>query len=252
MISTYLFVFILGAVIGSFLNVCICRLPEGRSILLPASHCPHCGSPIKFYDNIPIVSFLILRGRCRSCKGPISIQYIAVEILNAIGYMLIVWRFGLRVESLLYGAFFSSLLVVSVIDLRHKIIPDVITIPGIMAGLIASAWILPTGIRGSISGTLLGGLLFYIIGVASRGGMGGGDIKLIAMIGAFLGWIDVIITIILSSFMGSLVGIMLMILFSKDRKYPVPFGPFLSAGGMISLFLGREITQWYLGMNLSY
>lgn len=252
MTATYLFIFILGAVTGSFLNVCIYRLPEHQSILSPASHCPRCGTPIKFYDNIPVLSFLLLRGRCRSCKSPISIQYIAVEILNGAGYLLIAWRFGLTAESLLYAVLFSALIVVSVIDLRYKIIPDVITIPGIIAGLIASALILPPGIKGSIAGTLLGGILFFIIAIASRGGMGGGDIKLIAMIGAFLGWAHVIITIILSSFIGSLVGVLLMILFAKDRKYPVPFGPFLSVGGMISLFLGREIIEWYFGMNLSY
>ena len=248
----YIFIFIIGAVIGSFLNVCIHRLPAQQSIITPASHCPHCSTPIKFYDNIPILSFLLLRGRCRSCGSRISIQYISVEILNGMGYIFIAWRFGLSAESALYAILFSALIVASVIDLRYKIIPDVITIPGIIVGLLSSALILPTGIKGSIAGALLGGIIFFIAAVASRGGMGGGDIKLIAMIGAFLGWINVIITIILSSFIGSIVGIFVMILLGKGRKYPVPFGPFLSIGGIISLFFHREIIEWYIGMNLWY
>ena len=250
MTLTYLFIFILGAVIGSFLNVCIYRLPAQQSVITPPSNCPNCHTPIRFYDNMPILSFLLLRGRCRTCGTPISAQYILVEILNGAGYMLIIWKFGLSLESALYAILFSSLLVASAIDLYHRIIPDVITIPGIIAGLLASAFILPSGIKDSIAGTLLGGSIFFIVAVASRGGMGGGDIKLIAMIGAFLGWPNVIITIILSSFLGSLVGIFMMIFFGKGRKYPVPFGPFLAIGGIISLFFDKEIIGWYLGMNL--
>ena len=250
MTLTCLFIFILGAVIGSFLNVCIYRLPLEQSIVTPGSHCPNCKSPIKFYDNIPVISFLILRGRCRSCGTPISFQYVLVEILNGIGYLLIILKFGFIIESAFYAILFSALLIVSVIDIYFKIIPDVITLPGIIAGLFASAFILPTGIKGSVIGALLGGSIFFIIAVVSRGGMGGGDIKLIAMIGAFLGWMDVIITIILSSFIGSVVGIALMIYLGKGRKYPVPFGPFLSLGGILSLFFNREIIEWYIGMSL--
>lgn len=251
-IATYLFIFILGAVIGSFLNVCIYRIPKQESIAAPASHCPHCNAPIRFYDNIPILSYLILWGKCRTCRTPISVQYMFVEILNAAGYTLILWRFGLSLESAIYAALFSSLVTASMIDLRHRIIPDVITIPGTIAGLLASAFILPNGIKGSVIGTLLGGGLFFIVAIASRGGMGGGDIKLIAMLGSFLGWINVIITIILSSFIGSVVGILMMIFLGKGRKYPIPFGPFLAVGGIISLFFHDEIVAWYLGMNLWY
>lgn len=250
MFPIYLLIFTIGAVIGSFLNVCIYRLPAQQSVIVPGSYCPHCNTPVRFYDNIPILSYLLLRGRCRACGGSISIQYISVEILNSLGYVFIAWRFGLSAESLLYAILFSSLLVASIIDLRHKIIPDVITIPGIVMGIIASAFILPPGIKGSLSGAILGGSIFFIVAVASRGGMGGGDIKLIAMIGSFLGWIDVLITIILSSFIGSVVGISMMIFLGKGRKYPVPFGPFLAIGGIISLFFNREIIEWYTGMNL--
>src|SRR3972149_9418399 len=249
---TYLFIFILGTVIGSFLNVCIYRLPLQQSIISPSSHCPHCNIPVKFYDNIPILSFLLLQGKCRSCGNPISVQYMLVEILNAAGYALILWGFGLSVESAIYAALFSSLLVASVIALHHRIIPDVITIPGTIAGLLASAFILPGGIKGSVIGTLLGSGIFFIAAVASRGGMGGGGIKLIAMLGAFLGWINVNITILLSSFIGSVVGILMMVFLGKGRKYPIPFGPFLAIGGIISLFFHDEIVGWYLGKNLWY
>ncbi len=252
MFLTYLFVFIIGAVIGSFLNVCMHRLPAKQSLITPASQCPHCGTPIKFYDNIPILSFIFLRGRCRACARPISIQYMLVELLNAVGYILIAWKFGVTVESVLYALLFSALVVISVIDLHHKIIPDIITIPGIILGLLAGTFISPLGFKDSISGVLLGGGIFFIIAVVSRGGMGGGDIKLIAMIGSFLGWTNVIITIVLSSFIGSIIGIFMMVLLGKGRKYPIPFGPFLAIGSIISLFFKREIIEWYLGMNIWY
>ncbi len=242
-----LITFITGIIIGSFLNVLIYRLPRGESIVFPSSHCPHCKKPVKFYDNIPVLSYIILRGRCRHCGHPISIQYPLVELANGAGYVILVWRFGPTPETLLYAFLFSALLVVSVIDLHHKIIPDVITIPGIIIGIGGSIFFLPTGIKDSFIGILLGGGLFFLVAVISRGGMGGGDIKLIAMIGAFLGWTDVIITIVLSSFLGSLVGICLMIFFGKGRKYPVPFGPFLSIGGIITLFFSQDIIRWYLG-----
>src|SRR3972149_2477490 len=236
MLLTYLFIFIIGAVIGSFLNVCIHRLPAEQSIVPPASHCPHCNKYIKFYDNIPILSFLLLRGRCRYCSVSISVQYLLVELINGAGYTVIAWKLGLNADSAFYALLFSSLLVIS--------------IPGIIIGLIASAFILPSGIKGAIFGTLLGGGIFFVIAVVSRGGMGGGDIKLIAMIGSFLGLTDVLITIVLSSFIGSVVGILMMVMFGKGRKYKIPFGPFLAIGGIMSLFFKTEILEWYLGMDL--
>jgi len=250
MLLTYLFIFVSGAVIGSFLNVCIHRLPAEKSVVSPSSHCPQCRTPIRFYDNIPILSFLLLRGRCRVCGTPISVQYILIEIMNGAGYALIAWKFGLYTETVFYALLFSALLTASVIDLYHQIIPDVITIPGIIIGLAASAFILPPGIKSAFFGALLGGGLFFIIAVVSRGGMGGGDIKLIAMIGSFLGLTDVLITIVLSSFIGSVVGILMMVMFGKGRKYKIPFGPFLAIGGIMSLFFKTEILEWYLGMDL--
>ena len=250
MLLTYLFIFVSGAVIGSFLNVCIHRLPAEKSVVSPSSHCPKCRTPIRFYDNIPILSFLLLRGRCRVCGTPISVQYILIEIMNGAGYALIAWKLGLYTETVFYALLFSALLTASIIDLYHQIIPDVITIPGIIIGLAASGFILPPGIKSAFFGALLGGGLFFIIAVVSRGGMGGGDIKLIAMIGSFLGLTDVLITIVLSSFIGSVVGILMMVMFGKGRKYKIPFGPFLAIGGIMSLFFKTEILEWYLGMDL--
>ena len=242
----------IGASIGSFLNVCIYRVPLKQSIVSPSSHCPDCNTPIRFYDNIPVLSFLILRGRCRACGSRISIQYVSVEIFNAMGYIFLFRKFGLSPELILYAILFSSLVVLSAIDLFYKILPDSITLPGIIVGFIGSLTVLPVGFKSSLAGILIGGGLFYIIAVVSRGGMGGGDIKLIAMIGAFLGWINVILTIMLASFLGAIVGIFMMIFFGKGRKYAIPFGPFLAVGGIISLFFSKAILEWYLGTNLHY
>ncbi|MBI5192016.1 MAG: prepilin peptidase [Nitrospirae bacterium] len=253
----YLFIFMIGASIGSFLNVCIYRLPLEQSIVSPPSHCPVCNTPIRFYDNIPVLSFIILGGRCRTCRTPISVQYVSVEIFNAVGYIFLFREFGLSPTFIIYAIFFSSLVVLSVIDLYYKILPDIITIPGIILGLISSSLILSTGFKSSLVGLLIGGGLFYIVSVGSlvilnREGMGGGDVKLIAMIGAFLGWRDVIVTIMLASLIGSIVGIFMMIFFGKDRKYQIPFGPFLALGGMISMFFSEAIIEWYLGITLHY
>ena len=239
--------FLTGAVIGSFLNVCIHRLPRRESLAFPGSHCPSCGKPIRAYDNIPILSFLLLRGRCRSCKTRISWQYPLVELLNGLGYLFLAFKFGWTLENIFYALFISSLLVITFIDFHYQIIPDRITYPGIAVGLIGSATVLPDGIQNALIGLALGGLLFYAVAWVSRGGMGGGDIKLIAMIGAFLGWTNVLLTILISSFLGSVVGIFLMLFHGKDRKYPVPFGPFLAMGAILSLFFGREMIRWYLG-----
>ncbi len=238
--------FIFGAVIGSFLNVCIYRIPRRQSLAFPGSHCPCCDAPIRFYDNIPILSWFFLGGRCRNCRSPISFQYPLVEFLNAAAYLYLFLRFGLSARMILYALFLSALLVVTVIDLQHRIIPDLISLPGVGVGLAAGFWISPPGFFNALIGAVAGWALFYTIAVVSRGGMGGGDIKLIAMIGAFLGWKKMLLTIMLGAGAGSIVGITLMIFFRKDRKYAVPFGPFLSLGALISLFWGKELIAWYL------
>jgi leader peptidase (prepilin peptidase)/N-methyltransferase len=244
--------FLLGTVIGSFLNVCIYRLPRRESIVFPGSHCPHCGAAVSVRDNIPLIGFLLLRGRCRACGDTISYQYPLVELTNGIGYLLLLMKFGFSPITLLYALFFSSLLVISVIDLHHKIIPNRITLPGMGIGLAASASILPTGLMNGIIGLLLGGVLFSLIVwispfIFGKEGMGVGDIKLIAMIGATLGWADVLITIMAASFTGSLVGAFLMLFQGKDRKYEIPFGPFLALGALVALFFDSAIIEWYIG-----
>lgn len=241
--------FLFGSVIGSFLNVCIYRMPRKESIVFPASHCPKCDANIKPYDNIPIISYIFLRGRCRGCGKKISLLYPFVEFLNAAGYAFIIYKFGPNINSLIYALFYSSLIVVTFIDLEHQIIPDRITLPGIVIGFVLGAAVLPVGWLNSLIGLFLGGGLFYLVAVLSRGGMGGGDIKLIAMIGAFLGWQSVLLTIFLGALAGSVVGISLMIFKGKGRKYPVPFGPFLALGAVAALFWGNYIINWYINFG---
>jgi leader peptidase (prepilin peptidase)/N-methyltransferase len=236
---------ILGLIVGSFLNVCIHRLPINESLITPASRCPSCRQPVRWWDNIPVISFLILRGRCRDCGQPISWRYPLVELANGIGYGLLVWQFGLGLPTAVYAVLYSSLLVITFIDLDHQIIPDRITLPGMVVGLAASSVILPLGFVNALIGLLLGGGLFYGVAAASRGGMGGGDIKLIAMIGAFLGWKQALLTIFIGALTGSVIGLFLMVFKGKSRKHPVPFGPFLSLGAVVSLFAGPAIWNWY-------
>ncbi len=247
-------VFILGLLIGSFLNVCIYRLPREESIVFPASHCPACNKPVKPYDNIPVFSFIFLRGKCRSCSIPISWQYPLVELLHGLGYVFVFYRFGLSLETVVYSLLFSSLVVVTFIDLSHQIIPDVITLPGMVLGLIAGSTILPLGPVRSFVGLVLGGGIFYLIAILSvvilkKEGMGGGDIKLIAMIGAFIGWKGMLLTIFLAAVSGAVSGLLLIFLKGRNRAEPIPFGPFLVLGALISLFWGSEILGWYLQLG---
>jgi len=246
--------FIFGALVGSFLNVCIFRLPKEESIIWPGSHCPHCKKPIRFYDNIPLVSYFLLRGRCRYCKGSISLQYPLVEGITALSSLFLIIKFGPSMSYLFYFAFVAALIVITVIDLYHQIIPDVISLPGIGMGLLASLLIPQITFFNSLIGILLGGGSLFIVAtfyqwLFKREGMGGGDIKLLAMIGAFLGWKAVLLTILLSSLIGSVTGILMMVVKGKDFKYAIPFGPFLSLGAVISLFYGEEIVRWYLYLN---
>lgn len=245
---------IFGALVGSFLNVCIFRLPKEESIIWPGSHCPHCKKPIKFYDNIPLISYLLLKGRCRYCKGSISLQYPLVEGITALSSLFLIIKFGPSLSYLFYFAFVAALIVITVIDLYHQIIPDAISLPGIGVGLLASLIIPQITFSNSLIGILLGGGSLFIVAtfyqwLFKREGMGGGDIKLLAMIGAFLGWKAVLLTILLSSLIGSMTGILMMVVKGKDFKYAIPFGPFLSLGAVISLFYGEEIVRWYLYLN---
>ena len=240
---------LLGAVLGSFLNVCIHRLPLRESVLWPGSHCPQCAKAIAWYDNFPILSYLWLRGRCRACRGRISWRYPLVEALNAAGYGLIIWRFGFSASALMYLLLWSSLIVISFIDLDHMIIPDRITLPGIGLGLVAGTLLLPRW-WDSVVGLLVGGGILYFMAWISpylfgKEGMGGGDIKLLAMIGAFLGWKPAILTIFFGGLLGAVVGVTLMGVRVITREAYLPFGPFLSLGAVVVILYGQEILTWY-------
>jgi leader peptidase (prepilin peptidase) / N-methyltransferase len=247
----YVVSIVFGALIGSFLNVCILRLPKEESIVWPGSHCPHCKHSIKFYDNIPLVSYILLKGRCRHCHSPISFQYPLVEGITALGSLILFMKFGPSLSYLFYFLFVAALIVITVIDLYHQIIPDVISLPGIGVGLLASLMIPQITFLTSLIGTLLGGGSLFLIATIyqrlfKREGMGGGDVKFLAMIGAFLGWKAVILTIFFSSLIGSITGIIMMLLKGKDFKYAIPFGPFLSVGAVVALFYQNEIIAWYM------
>jgi leader peptidase (prepilin peptidase) / N-methyltransferase len=237
----------LGLIIGSFLNVVIARLPEGASIFGPRSACPRCGQPIAWYDNVPVVSFALLGARCRTCRGPISWRYPVVELTTAALFLAAYLRMGWTVQLAPTLVLIAALVAITGIDLDHQIIPDAITLPGIALGFAAS--FLPGGVGwfSSLLGVLAGGALFFAIIVLSRGGMGGGDLKLGAMLGAFLGWQLVLLSILLAVLAGGAVAVALLALGRKGRKDPVPFGPFLALGGAVTALGGDPLLAWYLG-----
>ena len=241
--------FVLGTIMGSFANVCIHRLPWRQSLVFPGSHCPHCQQVIRPWHNIPLLSYLWLGGRCADCQTTISPRYPLVELLCGLLYVFLYHQLGLSVPSLVLTLFATALLMVSFIDLEHKIVPDVITLPGILMGILASLCLTQVGIASALIGTCLGGGLFFLIAVLSRGGMGGGDIKLVAMIGAFLGWQAVLVTIFLGALCGAMVGVSLMLLKRKGRKDPLPFGPFLAAGALIAMIWGQDLLFWYAHLS---
>ncbi|HXF92990.1 MAG TPA: A24 family peptidase [Nitrospiraceae bacterium] len=252
-IPGYVITGLFGALIGSFLNVCIYRLPRRESIVWPSSRCPACARPIAWYDNIPILSFLALRGKCRACGAPISFRYPLIEAANAVGYGVIFWHFGAGWVSAAYAVLFSALLVVTGTDFTHQIIPNVITVPGMLLGLLCASTILPVGLVNSIMGMLVGGGLLWVLAWVSpylfgKEGMGGGDIKLLAMIGAFLGWKATLLTIMIGASVGSVVGMGLISLNVIKRDDYIPFGPFLALGAVLSLFFHEPLLEWYFNL----
>jgi leader peptidase (prepilin peptidase)/N-methyltransferase len=250
----YLAVFILGLIIGSFLNVCIYRLPIGGSVTdPPRSVCPKCSGAIPFYDNIPVLSYLWLRGRCRHCRAAISIQYPLVEIAAGSLAILVAVKFGVTLQAAIYYVLVCALLVVSVIDLHHRIIPDIITLPGIPLGLVASLAIDSLSISDALVGMAAGGGSLWAVAwiyraITGKTGMGGGDIKLMAMIGALLGLEGVVFTIFVASALGSVVGLTVMLCTRSNLKLAVPFGPFLSLGATGYVFFGPEAVNWYFSL----
>lgn len=247
-----IFIFVFGACIGSFLNVCIYRIPEGKSTIYPSSRCPQCGHSIAWYDNIPIFSYLLLKRRCRHCGMIISWRYPLIEGLSGGLAILTFLKFGLTAEALICFAFATTLLVISVIDIDHMIIPDIISLPAIPICVLASLVLPGITLLGSIMGLLIGGGSLYLIAeiyylLKKEEGMGGGDIKLLAMIGALTGWQGVIFSIFLGSAIGTVSGLSMMAIErSPNMKFRIPFGPFLSLGAVLYIFWGPELIRWYL------
>ncbi len=244
-------VFIIGTVIGSFLNVCICRIPAGQSVISPASRCPQCGTAIRWYQNVPVISYLLLRGRCARCGARISLRYPLVEALTGLLFVWVYLRFEWQWATPVYWAFVAALVVITFIDLDHQIIPDVISLSGIVVGFLTVGLVPWLSWLDSLLGILLGGGSLWLVAeiyyrLTGQEGMGGGDIKLLAMMGAFLGWKAILPIIFLGSLAGSVVGIPLMLIRRKDGKLAIPFGPFLAMGGVVCLLWGRQLLEWYL------
>jgi leader peptidase (prepilin peptidase)/N-methyltransferase len=250
----YLVVLIFGLIIGSFLNVCIYRIPEGKSILWPGSQCPFCHHKLRWYHNIPVLSYVVLKGRCAFCGEKISVRYPAVELLTGILFVLVFSRYSLTFAALIYSFFTALLIVITFIDLDFQIIPDVISLPGILAGFIFSFFIPWLSWTDSLFGIVLGGGSLYLVAAIYKlltrvDGMGGGDIKLLAMIGGFLGWKAILPVIFISSMVGCLVGIPLMWLKGRGTRLAIPFGPFLALGAVIYLLYGKHLIEWYLRIS---
>ncbi|MCJ7656251.1 MAG: prepilin peptidase [Candidatus Atribacteria bacterium] len=245
-------IFILGLIVGSFSNVCIYRIPRNESIIYPASHCPKCHSNISPGDNIPLLSYILLKGRCRNCKSKISIQYPIVELLTGLIYLIIYLVYGFSVQTLIYIILSSALIIIAFVDLNEQIVPDVISLPGTVIGFILSFFVPYISFINSALGVVAGGGIILVIGSAGsiifkKEAMGGGDVKLAAMIGAFLGLRYIVISLFLGFFLGALAGIFLIMSKIKSRKDVVPFGPFIVLGSFITLLWGDKIISWYLG-----
>ncbi len=257
---TVAIVFIFGAIVGSFLNVCIVRIPHGTSIVQPPSHCPNCKNAIRFYDNIPLISYFVLLGRCRDCGERISPRYVVVELLMALLATALYRELGFGLAFVAAVIFVAALIVISFIDLEVRIVPDVISLPGIVAGLLFSvigryliqdpSELIPSPLS-ALLGILLGGGFLLALAWAYEAftgveGMGGGDIKLLAMIGAFLGWPSIPVTLFLSSLGGSVIGLTAMLIKGVGRKYALPFAPFLCLGALLYLFFGRQLIDFFI------
>jgi leader peptidase (prepilin peptidase)/N-methyltransferase len=247
-----LFVGVLGAIIGSFLNVCIYRLPRERSIVRPGSACPRCGRPLSWRDNIPVISYLVLRGRCRGCRGAISMRYPLVELLTASMFVAAWLAYGPTALFASRVVFGSALIALFAIDLEHHLLPNPITLGGIAAGLAFSLFTAP-GWKSALAGTLIGGGVLFVIAEAyyrlrHEEGLGMGDVKMLGMIGAFLGWKLTLVALMMASVAGSLVGLGVIVTRRGSLKYALPFGSFLALGAGLAIAVGPSVLKWYLGL----
>ena len=249
------FACLFGLALGSFLNVCIYRMPLNQSIVHPPSSCPHCRERIRFYDNLPVLSYLLLLGRCRHCGHPISPRYPLVEATTAVLSLVLFLKLGQSLEYVFFLAFGAALIAIAFIDLHHKIIPDALSLPGIVVGFAFS--LLPSSPLSwvdSLIGIIGGGGFLLLVAIAfekitGREGMGMGDVKMLAMIGAWTGWKSLLFIILLSSLAGSLIGGAMLVLSRQGAGTRIPFGPFLALGTLLYLFFGSEIAQWYFRLG---
>ncbi len=242
---------VFGLAIGSFLNVVIARLPEHRSLWRPGSACPTCGAAIAWHDNIPVLSYVALRGHCRACSAVIPWRYPVVEAATALLFVAAFERFGATANFVVAAVLLAALVVITAIDVRLQIIPDAITLPGIVVGFIANLATSRVSWVDSAIGIAVGGGIFWAILEGSllltgREGMGGGDVKLGAMLGAFLGWKVALLSIFLAVLLGGIVALVLLGSRTTGRKDPIPFGPFLATGGAAGLFCGERLVTWYM------
>lgn len=245
-----IFSLLFGLSLGSFLNVCIYRIPLKKSIINPPSSCPRCGERIRFYDNIPLISYILLMGKCRDCRESIPIQYPIVEAVTGLLSTALFIRYGLTPQYILFLLFVASLVVISFIDLQHQIIPDIISLPGILIGLIISFFVTSISWVESLFGIIGGGGFLFLVAIifeklTGKEGMGGGDVKLLAMIGAWMGWKTLPFVVLISSLAGMVIGGGSLLLTGKGLRVKIPFGPFLAIGALVYLFLGYEIVTWY-------
>jgi leader peptidase (prepilin peptidase) / N-methyltransferase len=242
---------VLGACVGSFLNVCIYRLPRHESLMWPGSRCTRCARALSWYENVPVVSWVVLGGRCRTCREPVSWMYPVVEIITALTFLSGYLLYGITAIGAVRVLFACALIVLFVTDLQHKILPNVITVPGIVVGFALSLF-LPPGWRDSLIGIAVGGGTLFAIAetyyrVRGLEGLGMGDVKLLGMIGAFLGWKLVLLTLVFASFAGSIAGVALIASGRGSMKYALPFGTYLAVAALVAAIWGTPIVDWYLG-----
>jgi leader peptidase (prepilin peptidase)/N-methyltransferase len=251
-------IILVGLALGSFLNVCIYRIPQKKSLLLPGSFCPKCKTKISYRDNIPILGFILLGGKCRNCHEKISLQYPLVEFITPLLLFLTYWRFGLTWGFAARSILTLVLIATFFIDLQHRIIPDVLTLPGIIVGFLLSFLVKSPSFVQSLLGIAVGGGMFYLAAILGdlifkKESMGGGDIKLAAMLGAFLGWQKIFLVFFVSALLGSLIGIISLYLSKEVKKtHAVPFGTFLALGAIITVFFGDTLISFYIKTFLRY
>jgi len=242
---------VLGLMFGSFANVCVHRIPIGVSIVSPRSRCPSCEKSIAWHDNIPLLSWLILGGKCRHCKSPISVRYPILELLMGLSWAGLAWHYGFSPVLLQALLLVSLLWILTLIDLETGLLPNLLTFPGIAIGLVFAFWF--GYIEDAVIGAILGYGVFWLIAklfllVTGREGMGYGDFKLLAMLGAFMGWQALPFIVFASSLVGAVVGVLFLFLSKKDMSTEIPFGPYLAGAGMIWFVWGATILQWYAGL----